>query len=232
MKDVRGIDEEVRTHVPGRLDQLGAVLLEFGLLVAPGEVRVGLGESDAPEGVHHRRPGEGLGQEEHVGIGALDVGDELFPERHRLGVRVVHPEDAHPVGHPVPHHPQDLGVEAFVVPVEVDRVDVLVLLRRVLRVGDGTVALDREPLGVGSSPTDGRARTAAPGRARPPCRAGASPRRRRRNLRGCRDQDVSASWPPKREPIAQGLPGSLGPGSSVLFGPLRLTSPMGEIGGR
>ncbi len=41
-----------------------------------------------------------------------------------------------------------------------------------------------------------------------------------------------ASWPPKREPMAQGLPGSSGPGVSVLLGPLRFTSPIGEIGGR
>ena len=41
-----------------------------------------------------------------------------------------------------------------------------------------------------------------------------------------------ASWPPASEPIAQGLPGSSGPGSRVLFGPLRWVWPIGWIGGR
>lgn len=41
-----------------------------------------------------------------------------------------------------------------------------------------------------------------------------------------------ASCPPSGEPIAQGLPGSFGPGVSVLFGPLRAVVPMGWIGGR
>src|SRR3954451_21805784 len=42
----------------------------------------------------------------------------------------------------------------------------------------------------------------------------------------------TASWPPSLLPIAQGDPGSSGPGSRVLLGPLRLTSPIGWIGGR
>src|SRR4030095_13287069 len=35
-----------------------------------------------------------------------------------------------------------------------------------------------------------------------------------------------ASWPPASEPIAQGLPGSSGPGSRVLLGPLRWAWPL------
>ena len=35
-----------------------------------------------------------------------------------------------------------------------------------------------------------------------------------------------------RAPIAHGEPGSLGPGVSVLFGPLREDRPIGWIGGR
>ena len=41
-----------------------------------------------------------------------------------------------------------------------------------------------------------------------------------------------AVWPPSADPIAHGLPGSSGPGSSVLFGPLRSVTPIGWIGGR
>src|SRR3712207_9001605 len=48
--------------------------------------------------------------------------------------------------HPLQHHPQDLGPDAVGVVVEVQRVDVLVLLRRVLGVGDGAVGPGGEPL--------------------------------------------------------------------------------------
>jgi hypothetical protein len=41
-----------------------------------------------------------------------------------------------------------------------------------------------------------------------------------------------ASWPPSSEPIAHGEPTSSGPVTSVLFGPLRFTLPIGWIGGR
>ena len=41
-----------------------------------------------------------------------------------------------------------------------------------------------------------------------------------------------AVWPPFSLPIAQGLPTSSGPGSSVLFLPLRNARPIGWIGGR
>jgi hypothetical protein len=42
---------------------------------------------------------------------------------------------------------------------------------------------------------------------------------------------LTAVWPPASEPIAHGLPGSSGPASSVLFGPLRLVVPIGCTGG-
>ncbi len=109
-------------------------------------------EADRPEPVHHRRAGEGLGEEEHVGIGAAHLADQPLPERERLGVRVVDAEDPHPVGHPVLDDPQHLAADAGGVVVEVDRVDVLVLLRRVLGVGDGPVRAGGEELRVLGDP--------------------------------------------------------------------------------
>ncbi len=41
-----------------------------------------------------------------------------------------------------------------------------------------------------------------------------------------------AVWPPSSLPMAHGLPGSLGPATRVLFGPLRCDRPMGWMGGR
>ncbi len=128
--------------------QLGRVLLQLPLEVAPRVVRVGLLEPGLGEGVHHRRHGEGLGQPDRLRVLLRDVGDEPLPELDRLGVRVVDAEDPHAVVEPDLDDPAHLGVGARRVVVEVDRVDVLVLLRRVLGVGDGAVGAGREELRV------------------------------------------------------------------------------------
>ena len=135
--------------------------------------------------VEPRRPGERLREEQHVGIFVLDLADQPRPEVGRLGVRVVHPKHLDAVGDPEPHHPQHLFVQPRGVVVEVDRIDVLVLLRRVLGIGDGAVGQHREPLGMILAPTDGRVRTAGPGPAPPPCRDRAWRRRSRRSPRWC-----------------------------------------------
>ncbi len=85
-------------------------------------------------------------------MGLLHLGDQPLPEVQRLGVRVVDPEDRHPGRDPVLDQAQALGVDPGRVVVEVDRVDVLVLLGRVLGVGDRAVGLGREPLRVRRDP--------------------------------------------------------------------------------
>ena len=67
-------------------------------------------------------------------------------------MRVVDPEHRDAVVDPVLHHPQHLGVQPLRVVVEVQRVDVLVLLGRVLGVGDRAVDPGGEPLGVLAGP--------------------------------------------------------------------------------
>ena len=105
VQDVRRVDEEVGPHVVRSADQLDAVVDQFLLLGAPGEIRVGLAEADPTQLVHHRRPGERLGQEDRVrGLG-VDLRDQPLPEVDRLGVRVVDPENGHPVGDPELDHP-------------------------------------------------------------------------------------------------------------------------------
>ena len=153
VQDVGGVDEEVRPHrVVGLRGHLAEVLLELPLGGAPGEVGVALVEADGAERVHHRRPGEGLGEEEHVGVGAADLLEQPLPERDRLGVRVVDPEDPDAVRHPVLDDAQHLAADPDRVVVEVDRVDVLVLLRRVLGVGDRAVGAGGEELRVRLDP--------------------------------------------------------------------------------
>ena len=67
-------------------------------------------------------------------------------------MRVVDPEDPDSMRHPEPDDPLDLGIQALRVIVEVERVDVLILLRWVLGVGDGAVGARREPLRVLGNP--------------------------------------------------------------------------------
>ena len=233
MQDVGGVDEEVRPHHRrGLAGQLAQVVLDLPLGGAPGEVGVGLVEADRAEPAHHRRAGERLGEEEHVGVGAAHLAEQPLPERHRLGVRVVDPEDPHAVRHPEPDDAQHLAADAVGVVVEVERVDVLVLLRRVLGVGDRAVGAGGEPLRVRGHPRvvgralqgeverDLEAELAGPGHERvevlEACRGRGGSRRGRR--------------PCCRSPT--GSRGRRGRGSRVLLGPLRLTSPIGWIGGR
>ena len=74
--------------------------------------------------------------------------EQHLPELHGLGVRVVDPEDAHALAHPQAQDPLALVDEPVEVGVEGDRVDVLVLLRRVLGVGDRAVGPVHEPFRV------------------------------------------------------------------------------------
>ena len=102
-QDVGSVGPEVRAHDVGQgavgelLDVLGQLLLA----VAPREVGVALAEADLGQLGHHRRPGERLGEEEHVGVLGVDLGDAPLPERERLGVGVVDPEDGDAAVDPV-----------------------------------------------------------------------------------------------------------------------------------
>jgi hypothetical protein len=155
VQDVGRVGEEVRAEVVGELGlgQLGEVLLQLVFGVAPREVRVGLREAELGETAHHLGPREGLGQKDHVGVLVVDGVDQPLPERERLRVRVVDAEDLHAVTDPEVDHTLQLAPQPFFVGrVEVDRVDVLVLLRRVLGVLDRAVRPDREPVGVLGDP--------------------------------------------------------------------------------
>ena len=147
--DVRRVDEEVRPVVGRHVRrQFREVLSEFGLGVAPREVGVGLLVADLAERGHHLRAGERLGEEDDLGVGLVDLREEPIPEVDRLRVGIVDPEDGHALVDPEPQDPQGLVVDAVGIVVEVDRVDVLILLRRVLGIGDRAVHTSREPLGV------------------------------------------------------------------------------------
>lgn len=79
----------------------------------------------------------------------MNFGNEPFPESDRLGVRIVDTEDANALFDPEANHVTEFFPEVFpVIAVKVERVDVLVLLGRVLGVLDGTVRAAVKPLGM------------------------------------------------------------------------------------
>ena len=148
-EDVVRRGPEGRAHEVRRLfGDLTQVLFDFLLGGPPREVRVGLVEANRAEGAHHGGAREGLGQEERARVLRLDVGEQTLPEGDGLRVRVVDAEDRHAVVDPQLDDVAHGLVDALRVVVEVQGVDVLVLLRRVLRVSDGAVGARREPLGM------------------------------------------------------------------------------------
>ena len=67
-------------------------------------------------------------------------------------MRIVDSEDSYSPLNPEAHHSFDLGIQTLGVVVEVQRVDVLVLLWRILGVGDRAVGASGEPFGMRGDP--------------------------------------------------------------------------------
>ena len=82
-EDVGRVRPEVRSEVVDALalGELLAVLAQLPCGRAPGEVRVALGEAEGGEGVHHLGAGEGLGQEDHLGVAASGCRRSPTPRR-------------------------------------------------------------------------------------------------------------------------------------------------------
>ena len=99
--------------------------------------------------MHHPRPRERLGQENHIGPLALDLCDQPLPEREGLGVRIVDAKYAHALLDPVLEDALDLVPQRRPVRrCEVERVDVLVFLGRILGVLNAAVRPPPEPFRV------------------------------------------------------------------------------------
>jgi hypothetical protein len=115
--------------------------------------------------------------------------------------------------------------------LEVERVDVLVLLRRVLRVLDGAVGARGTTPGAPDVRVVGRdlERDVEGDLDAAAARAASTSRRKSSSVPS---SGWTALWPPSAAPMAHGLPTSPGSGRLRLFGPLRRTRPMGWMGGR
>ena len=150
----------------------------------------------------------------------------------RLGVRVVHPEDPHPVRHPLPDHPEHLGVDALWVVVEVERVDVLVLLGRVLRVGDPAVGPLGEPLRMLGHPGMIGRGLQRQVDARPPCPAPGCGGRTRRSPPSCPDRGAGRRGRPRGRRWPTASPDRPGRPAACCWRPCGRWSRSGAPGGR
>ena len=78
---------------------------------------------------------------------AFERADHPFPERKRFGMRVVDAEDPDAFADPVAEHAGELAPQrAPVLRLEVERIDVLIFLGRILRILHGAVRAPAEPL--------------------------------------------------------------------------------------
>ena len=137
-----------------RCRQLDKIVDQLLFGVAPGEVGVRLGKTDLRQPIHHLRSGEGFGQKDYVGMPGADLRDKPFPERQRLGVRIVDAKDADPLVRPEEHDVAQGGPEVRDggLGVEIDIDDVFVFLRRVFRVPYRAVRPPIEPFGMLADP--------------------------------------------------------------------------------
>ena len=149
-----------------------------------------------------------------VGMARADIGDQPFPERQRLGVRIVDAEDAHALLDPEQHHVAQREPQRRLrrVGVEIDIDDVLVFLRRILGVADRAVGPPGEPVRMLAQP--GMIGRALHGEIERDLHARARRRLRpaRENPRACRARGCIASWPPSRRADGIGAAGIAGSG--------------------
>src|SRR5215472_13487413 len=149
VENVRRIRPGVGTEVlpPLGSAKLGEVFGELVFRVAPGEVRVRLAEAELCQPMHHARPSERFRQKDRLRMLLLYFADHPFPKAERLGVWIVDAKNAHARLDPVLEDAPDLFPQLCPARApEIERVDVLVLLRRVLRVLDAAVDTAAEPL--------------------------------------------------------------------------------------
>src|SRR5690606_266576 len=99
--------------------------------------------------MHDAGTAECLGQEDRVGMLRLDLADHPLPERERLRVRIVDAKNLDPLRDPELEDARELRPKLPpLVAFEIEGIDVLVLLRRVLRVLHAAVRPPAEPLGM------------------------------------------------------------------------------------
>ena len=130
-----------------RLRQFRQVIRDLLLPIPPRKIGVRLAEAELRQPVHDLRPRKRLRKKEHLRMIALDLRNRPLPERKCLGVRIVDAKDRDAHADPVDEDalqllPHSLPVFAF----KIEGIDVLIFLRRILRILNGPVRPLLEPV--------------------------------------------------------------------------------------
>ncbi|KJU82236.1 membrane protein [Candidatus Magnetobacterium bavaricum] len=152
-QDIGRVGKEIAPDILADLilRQVGKVLDDLVLKISPGKVRIRLRKAGLGQDLHHRRPGERLRQKDGVGILILHLRNEPLPERHRLGMRVVNPEDTDVFCTPEQDDITHLGphlLPTVAGGIEVQGIDVFVLLGWIFGILDGAVGTLEKPVGI------------------------------------------------------------------------------------
>src|SRR4029078_7924241 len=109
-------------------------------------VCIRLTEAELRKAVHDLWSRKGFCQEEHFGMFPLDLADNPLPERKRFGMWIVDAKDCHARSSPVQKYAFELLPHPGpIVTFKIERIDVLILFRRVFGVLNGSVGPLLEP---------------------------------------------------------------------------------------
>src|SRR5215831_766565 len=148
-QNVRGIGPEVRSkkfaHL--RLRQFREVLGELRFGIPPWKVIVRLSEAQFRQAGHHLGPCESLRKKNDVRVCLFHLPDDPLPKGEGLRMRIIDPEYEDPLLDPV-HDDALQFIPQFppLVCLKVQRNDVLIFFRWVLRILHRAVRPDSEPL--------------------------------------------------------------------------------------
>ena len=149
MQNIRSISEyiwsHVRRHVTGKLIE---VVLNFVLACFPGEVCVTLLKTLFGQCSHHWWTGESLCQKYDIGMCFIDRMNQAIPQPHRFRVGVVHSEYVDSLSYPKFRDTFDFGVKSLGIVIEIQWINILIFLGRILGVSDTSVCSGGEPFGV------------------------------------------------------------------------------------
>src|SRR5690606_11523526 len=145
----RCVRPEVGTEIVAkfRTYELVHVLSKLVARHTPGEVCIRLRKSDACERCHYLRTWKCFRQEDDVFVTAIYFRVTPVPQAYRLGVRVIDAKNLHPLFDPIEENRAKFLPQRFpIVRFKIERIDVLVFLRRILSILYGAIGTFTKPL--------------------------------------------------------------------------------------
>ena len=147
-ENVVGIGPEVRAEELTRLglSQFCQVLSQFPLDRAPCEIGVALRKAKLRQIVHDLGARKRLGEQNQIGVLALQFANAPLPERKALGMGIIHTEDLNALGNPEIEIALQFKPERGpITRLKIKGVNILIFLGRILGILDRPVGARAEP---------------------------------------------------------------------------------------